>query len=135
MMDRLFVYGTLRRHGRGSRFGLLGSGVRQIGFARMRGRLVDLGDYPGLVPPKNPEDWVRGEVYVLAQPADTLRRLDEYEGCAEPAARSAGFRRLMGEAELDSGRTTWAWVYAYEGKILRARLIASGDYLHPDGPS
>jgi gamma-glutamylcyclotransferase (GGCT)/AIG2-like uncharacterized protein YtfP len=135
MMDRLFVYGTLRRRGRGSRFTLLGPGARLIGLARMRGRLVDLGDYPGLVPPKNPEDWVRGEVYALPEPADTLRRLDEYEGCADPVASSAGFRRIMAEAELDSGRMTRAWVYLYEGKSHRARFIASGDFLRPDSPS
>lgn len=125
--NRLFVYGTLRRDSRNSRFGLFGRQARFLGRARMRGRLVDLGEYPGLIPSGNTDDWVRGEVYALNDPGDTLLRLDEYEGCA---AESSTFRRELGHAVLDSGRKLSVWVYVYTGAVPRKGLIASGDYLH-----
>lgn len=123
--SRLFVYGTLRRECRHSRYGLLGTKAAFVARARMRGRLVDLGEYPGLVSARNSDDWVRGEVYALHDPARTLARLDAYEGSA--------FRRTCAEAVQDCGRKIRAWVYVYEGTIRRGRMIASGDYLDSDG--
>lgn len=125
--NRLFVYGTLRKDSRNSRFDLLGTQARFLGRARMRGRLVDLGEYPGLIPPRNADDWVRGEVYALSDPGGTLSRLDEYEGCA---AESPVFRRNLGRAVFDSGRKLSAWVYVYTGVVPCKGFIASGDYLH-----
>jgi gamma-glutamylcyclotransferase (GGCT)/AIG2-like uncharacterized protein YtfP len=129
MTNRLFVYGTLRRESRNSRFRLLGAGARFVGRASMRGRLVDLGEYPGLVAARGAADWVHGEVYALAHPARALARLDEYEGCTEDPARSPGFRRVVSDAVLDSGRTVEAWVYVYEGTWSAERLLPFGDYL------
>jgi gamma-glutamylcyclotransferase (GGCT)/AIG2-like uncharacterized protein YtfP len=133
MTNRLFVYGTLRQESRDSRLLLIGAKARLVDLARMRGRLVELGEYPGLVPARAADDWVRGEVYALHHPASTLARLDEYEGCAAGTTGASMFRRIIGEAVLDSGRRTRAWVYVYEGTILRKRVILSGDYLDPDG--
>ncbi|QEG40700.1 gamma-glutamylcyclotransferase family protein [Roseimaritima ulvae] len=49
----------------------------QTGF--VRGSLIDLVDYPGLLPG---EDWVRGEIWQIAAPqvTETLRVLDAIEG-------------------------------------------------------
>lgn len=123
--SRLFVYGTLRRDCRHGRFELVGTNAEFVAPARMRGRLVDLGRYPGLVSPRGPDDWVRGEVYALHDPVHTLARLDAYEGSA--------FRRICAEAVQDCGRKIRTWVYVYEGPFPRGRMIASGDYLDPDG--
>jgi gamma-glutamylcyclotransferase (GGCT)/AIG2-like uncharacterized protein YtfP len=96
----------------------------------MRGRLVDLGPYPGLIPPKSPDDWVCGQVYVLRNPGRALMRLDEYEGCAPGTGNEhRSFRRALGKAVLESGRTVSAWVYVYEGPVSGKRIIVSGDYL------
>jgi gamma-glutamylcyclotransferase (GGCT)/AIG2-like uncharacterized protein YtfP len=133
MSNRLFVYGTLRRESRNTQFRILGAKAKFLGRARMRGRLVDLGEYPGLVAAGDASDWVRGEVYALADPDRTLARLDEYEGCVAEPVRSPGFRRVIGEAVLDRGRTMRTWVYVYEGSYSPARVLPSGDYLEPDG--
>jgi gamma-glutamylcyclotransferase (GGCT)/AIG2-like uncharacterized protein YtfP len=132
MSNRLFVYGTLRRESRNSQFRIFGSKAKFVGRARMRGRLVDLGEYPGLVAAGAASDWVRGEVYTLANPARTLARLDEYEGCVAEPARATGFRRVIGEAALDCGRTIRTWVYVYDGRYSPERVLQSGDYLEPD---
>lgn len=130
MINRLFAYGTLRKECRDSKFRLFNAQARLLDFARLRGRLVDLGKYPGLVPTRNADDWVRGEVYVLDRPAKTLLHIDEYEGCTAEPSRAPMFRRVIGQAVLDSGREVSAWVYVYEGPVPRNRLIATGDYLH-----
>ena len=124
MLDRLFVYGTLRKDIRNSRFPVLAmeaGEVTFVGYARIQGRLFDLGEYPGLLLPGDPGAWVRGEVYALSNPRDTLARLDDYEG--------GEFERVELDAVLDSGDRSKAWVYAYAGSVTGRREILSGDYV------
>jgi phosphoserine aminotransferase len=71
----LFVYGTLLRGERSHHL------LRAARFARETAtapgfRLVDLGEYPGLV--KAPRGAVSGELYLVDD--ETLRALDEFEG-------------------------------------------------------
>ena len=120
----LFAYGTLRRGA--AMHALLAPGVEWIAPARVRGRLYDLGAFPGLAPGRAGE-WVQGELYRLvdADPAALLASLDRYEG--------RSFRRVVREALPASGDPVRAWVYLYTG-ALRGRLrIASGDYLAERG--
>jgi gamma-glutamylcyclotransferase (GGCT)/AIG2-like uncharacterized protein YtfP len=123
--QHLFVYGSLRRGARNSRAELLEQDASLLGAASIPGRLVDLGDYPGLVRPTRSEDRVQGEVYRIERPG-LLQRIDEYEGCDG----ATGFRRVPATAVLESGEKLRAWVYLYEGPIPPGRIIASGDYLH-----
>jgi gamma-glutamylcyclotransferase (GGCT)/AIG2-like uncharacterized protein YtfP len=129
MDDRLFVYGTLRKGGRGGMHHLLVDHARFLGNARVRGRLFDLGAYPGLVPSPEAGSWVRGEIHLLLDPADTLARLDEYEGCSPRDLEPHEFARVEGDVLLDSGERSVAWVYVYTGSTANRREILSGDYL------
>jgi gamma-glutamylcyclotransferase (GGCT)/AIG2-like uncharacterized protein YtfP len=128
MSDRLFVYGTLRAHGRRGMHPLLADGARLLGSGRVRGRLFDLGAFPGLVPAQDPGSWVRGEAYVLLDPERTLARLDEYEGCGRSDPEPHAFARVERDVFLDSGERTAAWVYVYRGSPANGREIVSGDY-------
>src|SRR5687768_15321910 len=70
----LFTYGTLMRG-----YGLhhvLGPRAERLGTATARGRLLDLGRYPGVVEGRG---WVRGEVYRLRDP-QVLAAVDRAEG-------------------------------------------------------
>ena len=71
--DHLFVYGTLMsaaksRLGRGERARLFREG-RSLGAAFARGRLYDLGRYPGMTDPHGPRELVHGEVVRLDDPS------------------------------------------------------------------
>src|SRR5262245_63792883 len=78
----LFAYGTLRP-GAGHRMAAyLARRGRLLGPARAPGRLYDLGRYPGMTGPRAADEWVRGDVYELDDPAATLAVLDRYERCA-----------------------------------------------------
>src|SRR5688572_9287608 len=92
-----------------------------LGEGRVRGSLVDLLGYPGLVESRGS---VRGELYRLHD-AELLRVLDREEGYT--------FERLRAGVILADGRRSRAWVYRYRGSRARAVLIPDGDYrrAHP----
>lgn len=81
-MTRLFVYGTLKRHGSNHHYL---AGQRFIGVSRTQPafRLYDLNGYPGLVAAAAAEGGrsIEGEVWEVDGAA--LALLDEFEGLAE----------------------------------------------------
>jgi gamma-glutamylcyclotransferase (GGCT)/AIG2-like uncharacterized protein YtfP len=122
----LFVYGTLRA------FVATAAGERLrrhsclVGYARVAGRLYDLGRYPGLAEPRRAGEWVTGELYRLRTPRPTLRALDRYELGAWPVP--ARFTRERAIAHLARGSRRRVWVYRFLGAVHAERKIAGGDY-------
>jgi gamma-glutamylcyclotransferase (GGCT)/AIG2-like uncharacterized protein YtfP len=116
----LFVYGTLRRGGSRS----LAAGFPSALFvsdATLRGRLYDLGAYPGVVVDAA-AGAVLGELYEVS--TGVLDALDDYEGCDD------GFYARM-RAEVDAGGDRIAcWVYALNPERYRLDApIDSGDWI------
>ena len=111
----LFVYGSLRR-GSDNRFARsLHQSARFLGHARMRGRLYNLGRFPGATPTDGSNDWVHGDLLRLDQPARILPALDAYEG--------SQFGRVPQRIYSASG-VTLAWVYLYRGNPSGTRIIS-----------
>ncbi|HEU4617111.1 MAG TPA: gamma-glutamylcyclotransferase family protein [Gammaproteobacteria bacterium] len=125
--DLLFVYGTLRPFMHGAMARRLRAAGEHLGAGAVRGRLYDLGPYPGLVDPRAPREWVIGDLYRLATPAATLRLLDRYEG-AHARARTPKFMRVERIVRL-SGRNVAAWIYLYRRSVAKLVRIRGGDYL------
>ncbi|MCC5863098.1 MAG: gamma-glutamylcyclotransferase [Gammaproteobacteria bacterium] len=126
MVERVFVYGSLRRGAPGGMARLLRPGSQPLGGARLRGRLLHLGAYPGLLP--GGSGWVRGELHRLTDPLAVLQRLDRYEGCAS-AQPAAEFRRVELEVLGPAGQRLTAWVYLYTGCVGGRSSVPSGDWL------
>jgi gamma-glutamylcyclotransferase (GGCT)/AIG2-like uncharacterized protein YtfP len=99
---RLFVYGTLRRGSPNTFAKLLEANSRFLGNARMRGRLHQFSNYPGVVLSDQPGEFVQGELLELQDPR-ILVVLDEYEGFE--------FQRVPVTVSLDDGQELEAWVY------------------------
>jgi gamma-glutamylcyclotransferase (GGCT)/AIG2-like uncharacterized protein YtfP len=119
-VERLFVYGTLRR-GSNNKFARMLAGQAQlVGSARLPGLLYDFGRYPGAVVSDQPDQWVHGEVYCF-EDARLLASLDEYEG--------SEFERAMAPAQGENGVID-CWIYWYVGPAA-GRLVTSGDWLNP----
>jgi gamma-glutamylcyclotransferase (GGCT)/AIG2-like uncharacterized protein YtfP len=95
---------------------VLARGATFEGEGTVRGRLVDLGRYPGLVPG---DGRVRGEIYRLDD-AELLPVLDREEGY--------NFVRQRTIVTLASGRRARAWTYRYRGPRERAVPVPHGDY-------
>jgi gamma-glutamylcyclotransferase (GGCT)/AIG2-like uncharacterized protein YtfP len=128
----LFVYGTLRPRLQGCDVPLarwLATSAEHLGAARTRGRLYDLGPYPGLVllPPVNgPRGWIAGDVYRLPRPQQMLATLDRYEG-GRAKARPR-FERIERPIRIRQYRSADAWLYVYRGPLATAAPIRDGDY-------
>ena len=95
---------------------LLEGAATFLAEARVRGALLGLRGYPGLI--EGP-GWVHGELYRLHD-AELLRTLDREEGY--------NFERRRAGVSLSDGRRSQAWVYRYRGPQDRAVLIPDGDY-------
>jgi gamma-glutamylcyclotransferase (GGCT)/AIG2-like uncharacterized protein YtfP len=116
----LFAYGTLRRGA--PMHGLLEGRTHWIGFASVAGSLVNLGAFPGLVPPKASGDRVQGDLFAIAeaQREALLDALDRYEG--------ASFERVEQTVDGPDGPVR-AWLYVYRGEVDGHPVVAGGDYL------
>ena len=102
----LAVYGTLRPGGRAyAAFGLA-QRTRHLGPCRIAGRIVDLGDYPGLLPG---DEAVAGDLLAFDDAA-LLADLDAYEG--ENYVR-ATVRLIEPEGEA----LVWLWQGGADGAL------------------
>ena len=114
----LFVYGTLRPFVDIEMAKWLRSHARYLGSATTRGRLYDLGAYPGMTIAYTSRDRVGGDVYRVTNPR-VFRVLDRYE---------TKFVRERCVVRLEHGARRIAWVYRYQCVAKRSVRIASGDY-------
>jgi len=110
----LFAYGTLMRGY--ARHAVLAAGATRLTTGSVRGRLLGLRGFPGLV---EGAGRVSGEVYRLDDP-ELLARLDHEEGY--------NFVRRRAVVTLAGGRRARAWLYRYRGPRERAWPIPDGDY-------
>ena len=98
--DHLFVYGTLMsaaksRLGRGERARLFREG-RSLGAAFARGRLYDLGRYPGMTDPHGPRELVHGEVVRLDDPSRSfLGSMNTRVSSTRASRGGSGWRAVM----------------------------------------
>ncbi len=92
-----------------------------VGPCHISGRLVDLGNYPGLIPGGG---IVEGELYEVIDPA-VLERLDRYEGY-DPGnlPRSPFARRRV--SLLQPRRD--AWIFVYNGEIAGKPMVVEGSW-------
>lgn len=119
MIDRLFVYGTLRT-GQPAH-GLLAANITRSEPATARGELYALPmGYPGMVPGFGV---VVGDVVWLTDTPATLGRLDHYEGDE--------YTRTVYPVALQSGQDTTAWCYMLTepAAMMRGTRIESGDWV------
>jgi gamma-glutamylcyclotransferase (GGCT)/AIG2-like uncharacterized protein YtfP len=110
----IFTYGTLMRGY--ELHDVFARAATFLGLGSVRGRLVDLGRFPGLIEGRGR---VRGEIYRLDDP-ELLTVLDREEGY--------NFERRRATVTSTRGRRARAWVYRYRGSRHRAVLIPDGDY-------
>jgi gamma-glutamylcyclotransferase (GGCT)/AIG2-like uncharacterized protein YtfP len=120
----LFVYGTLRRGA--AMHALLEGRVSYLGPARVAGRLIDLGAFPGLAAPVSDSQRVHGDLFSIRMSTRDalLGALDRYEGDS--------FNRVQAVVESPAGEVR-AWLYRWCGDPSGCRIVAGGDYLRAFG--
>ncbi len=97
--------------------GLLEGHAEYLGTGVVHGRLLDLGQYPAVVPDEAAS--VRGEVYRVAR-ADRWRVLDSAEG--------AQYHRGEVAVQMADGAAVTAFIYWYRGPRDGGVAVPGGDY-------
>ena len=117
MTERLFVYGTLRPGRAPSEIADAVNTLVPLGPAAVRGRLYNLGSYPGLVLDEQADE-VHGEILAVPDAA-TLARLDAYEDYRPngPDPDASLFLRVRTAVTLPTGASELCWVYVYNRPI------------------
>jgi gamma-glutamylcyclotransferase (GGCT)/AIG2-like uncharacterized protein YtfP len=120
----LFVYGTLRPFVAIPMARWLATAAHYVGPARVRGRLYDLGRYPGMHAARGSREWVVGDVYRVPNPR-VLRVLDLYEAGSRVRPQFVRTRCVV-RTRRAGGRAAWVYLYR-RGACSRPRIV-SGDY-------
>jgi len=122
----LFVYGTLLDES--NEFAIyLKQNCSYYSKGKFRGRLYNLGEYPGAIADENYPGYVYGRIFELKDTAEALKYLDDYEGFGKDQQQPNLFIREMVEVETDNGLIN-CWVYLYNLPVEGFRVIESGDY-------
>jgi len=130
--DGFFFYGTLLRGE--SRFHLLKKfGIKCVILAEMPGRLINLGDYPGLVDLGVTDSFVQGEFVRLENVEKAIDSLDTIEGFRGFCKNGSLYRRTVVEVHVGDGRTRRAWTYSLNSDYSSGSIIPSGDWRHHKG--
>ncbi len=126
MNDLIFVYGTLLDAE--NKYGLyLRDNSGFYSPAKVRGKLFDIGQYPGVVLYPDGDDEVHGVLMQMDDPETILNVIDIYEGFGSDQPQPNEFIRILADAETDHGPVT-CWVYIYNHPLANISQIASGKY-------
>ena len=113
----LFVYGTLRPGAAPPEIAHVARTLKFVSDATVRGRLYELGDYPGLILDDSPDaPLIPGDIVVVPDDA-TLAALDAYEGFHSANPDTSLFRRTQVTASLPDGQQLTCWIYVYNGGV------------------
>ena len=104
--------------------GLLSQG-RYVGSAWTAGRLVALGEYPGLL---DGEGVVHGELYYFDDIDAALTMVDPIEGYNECDPDGSLYRRVERKVLVDPARSVTAFLYVYNRSVDSAPLVPDGDW-------
>jgi gamma-glutamylcyclotransferase (GGCT)/AIG2-like uncharacterized protein YtfP len=117
----LFAYGTLQPGLAPAEITPVMEKLRLVGEGFIYGKLYDLGEYPGAVIDPASAWLVFGTVYELPEDAETLCRLDAYEG--------PEYVRIEQLVTLTAGGVVNCWVYDFQGRPGEERFIESGRWV------
>ena len=120
ILDRLFVYGTLRQ-GQTAR-SLVANQITKCMKGWTTGSIYAFPmGHPGFV--EGGQGRVEGEVIWLTELAATFGLLDAYEG--------ADFARVIRQVTLETGEMVWAWLYTLSdpAAVKLGTLIQHGDWV------
>lgn len=94
----------------------------------VRGKLLDLGEYPGLLPTDDPHARVHGELYTFFELEKVFGELDAIEDFLGYGVDGSLYHRVLVRVDLD-GRERLAWTYVYVGPLAGTCPIESGDWV------
>jgi gamma-glutamylcyclotransferase (GGCT)/AIG2-like uncharacterized protein YtfP len=133
MSSHLFVYGTLQPARAPAEIGAAVRRLKRVGAGSVRGRLYDLGEYPGAVVSRTSPSVIKGQVFELPEDQQVLSSIDTYEGFDPDHPQSSLFVRKRWPVTLADGSRIMCWIYNYNRKPGDAQVISSGTYTARNG--
>lgn len=122
MLGYLFIYGTLHPDRAPDEIAEAARRLQPFGPAALRGRVYNLGDYPGLV--LDPAGGlVQGEVFILPD-EPTLAQLDAYEDFRPDDREGSLFLRTSATVTMQDGSQLLCWVYVYNAHACSTGVAA-----------
>ncbi len=125
----LFVYGSLLSGFHHPAYTWISRYFTLIGPASVKGKLYDLGEYPGAVPCEE-EVFIKGELYRINNDDEfswAIKQLDDYEGMLVEKGEIPLFRREPASI-LHQEIPNTAWIYWYNRDVKDKEQI-TGDLL------
>jgi gamma-glutamylcyclotransferase (GGCT)/AIG2-like uncharacterized protein YtfP len=123
----LFVYGTLLNQQ--NEFGAyLKAHSSFYKNGRFKGKLYDIGEYPGAVYDPESSNYVYGNILFLNSAEKTLKLLDDYEGFGDKQPQPNEYIRDIIEIEAGA-ELVKCWVYLYNLPIENFPQIKTGKYI------
>lgn len=129
----LFVYGTLEPAHAPAEIAAAVRCMKRVGSGSVRGKLYDLGEYPGAVVSRTSPSVIKGKVFELPEDQGVLSSIDAYEGFDPNHPQGSLFIRKRWPVTLADGSRMMCWIYTYNRKPGDARLITSGSYRRGNG--
>ena len=151
MPDYLFTYGTLLPGAAPAEIAGVAARLKAIGEGQVRGRLYDLGHFPGAVleadqysTQHGAQHFIHGTVFELPddigisraveisqaaeilRATEILRALDAYEEFDPADAAASQFLRTRCVVSLPSGTAVECWIYVYNRGVTGAPLVEGG---------
>ena len=122
----LFVYGTLLNAD--NEFAIyLKNNCSFYATSKFKGRLYDVGEYPGAIADDQYTGYVYGSIFIMKDAASALKHLDYYEGFGPEQEQPNLFVRETIKVEIENGLIS-CWCYLYNLSVDGLPLIISGDY-------
>jgi len=128
-IDQLFVYGSLRSGFKSPAYEYIGRFFSFVSEAKVKGKLFDLGSYPGGVPAE--DKFIIGELYKIKDRSEfswAIGQLDDYEGVSVEPDEIQLYKRELVEVYVNN-ITTPAWIYWFNGRVEGKPEIESGDLI------
>jgi len=94
---------------------------------KFRGKLYDIGEYPGAIVEADSDVFVYGNIFILNDAEAVLEILDGYEGFGEDQPQPNEFIRVLLDIETDDDPVRCR-VYLYNLPVDGLRQIVSGNY-------
>ena len=127
MINKLFIYGSLLETD--NEFGrYLKKHATIYKPGKFKGKLYDVGDYPGALHLPDTDYKVHGMIIKLDDVEETLKYIDDYEGFGEDQLQPNLFIRKLLTVQTADGNVK-CWVYLYNHPTTHLKQILSGDYL------
>lgn len=127
----LFVYGSLLSGFKSPAYEYISRYFLLVGAVTVPGILVDMGNYPAAVPAGDSSTSIKGELYVIKNPAElswAIGQLDDYEGAVPEVGETPLYRRDTVPVTVNN-ETVAASIYWFNGDVSNKPVIHSGDVI------